>query len=56
MKISQAFRDAYRTAAGQKAETLKFLATETALTGLCLSPMLFLTEISVLSLQMRCLC
>ena len=44
MKISQAFRDAYRTAAGQKAETLKFLATETALTGLCLSPMLFLTE------------
>ena len=44
MKISQAFRDACRTAAGQKAETLKFLATETALTGLCLSPLLFLTE------------
>lgn len=42
MKISQAFRDAYRTAAGQKGETLKFLATEAALTAVCFVPLLFL--------------
>ncbi len=44
MKISQAFRKAYRTVSGQKAEALKFLATEFALTAMCLAPLLFLTE------------
>ena len=44
MKISQAFRDAYRTAAENKAGTLKYMLTETALAGLCLAPLLFLTE------------
>ena len=44
MKISQAFRNAFRTVAEQKGETLKFLVTETALTGICLAPLLFLTE------------
>ena len=44
MKISQAFRDAYRTVTAQKKETLKFLAAEGALTLMCLAPLLFLTE------------
>ena len=44
MKISQAFRKAFRTVSGQKKETVKFLAAETALTGMCLAPLLFLTE------------
>ena len=44
MKISQAFREAFRTVTGQKAEALKFLTVETAVTGICLSPLLFLTE------------
>ena len=44
MKISQAFRKAFRTVSGQKRETLKFLVTEAALTGMCLAPLLFLTE------------
>lgn len=44
MKISQAFRKAFRTVSGQKAEALKLLVTETALTGICLAPLLFLTE------------
>ena len=43
MKISQAFRTAYKTVAGQKAETAKLLATEFALTVMCLAPLLFLT-------------
>ena len=42
MKISQAFRDAYRTVTGQKGETLKFLAAEAALTAVCFAPLLFL--------------
>jgi uncharacterized membrane protein len=44
MKISQAFRTAIRTVSGRKAETLKFLAVEGALTLMCLAPLLFLTE------------
>ena len=44
MKISQAFRTAYRTVSEQKTEALKFLTVELALTGICLSPLLFLTE------------
>ena len=44
MKISQAFRDAARTVKEQKGETLKFLALETALTIMCLAPLLFLTQ------------
>ena len=44
MKISQAFRTAYRTVSEQKTEALKFLTVEIALTGICLSPLLFLTE------------
>ena len=44
MKISQAFRTAYRTVSEQKTETLKFLTVELALTGICISPLLFLTE------------
>ena len=44
MKISQAFRNAFRTVTGQKKETLKFLAAEGALTLMCLAPLLFLTE------------
>ena len=44
MKISQAFRKAFRTVSGQKAEAVKLLATEAALTGICLAPLLFLTE------------
>ena len=44
MKISQAFRKAFRTVSGQKAEALKLLVTEIALTGICLAPLLFLTE------------
>ena len=44
MKISQAFKKAYTTVTAQKGETLKFLAVETALTMLCLAPLLFLTE------------
>jgi hypothetical protein len=44
MKISQAFRDAARTVKEQKGETLKFLALETAMTLMCLAPLLFLTQ------------
>ena len=44
MKISQAFRDGARTVKEQKGETLKFLALETALTIMCLAPLLFLTQ------------
>lgn len=44
MKISQAFRKAFRIVSGQKAEALKLLVTEIALTGICLAPLLFLTE------------
>ena len=44
MKISQAFGKAIRTVTAQKGETLKFLATELALTAMCLAPLLFLTE------------
>ncbi len=44
MKISQAFKQALKTVSGQKAETLKFLAVELALTLMCLAPLLFLTE------------
>ena len=44
MKVSQAFGNAFRTVSGQKRETLKFLVTEAALTGMCLAPLLFLTE------------
>lgn len=44
MKISQAFRDAFRAVSGQRIEILKFLAVETALTAMCLAPLLFLTE------------
>ena len=44
MKISQAFRDAARTVKEQKGEALKFLALETALTMMCLAPLLFLTQ------------
>ena len=44
MKISQAFRKAFRTVSGQKTEALKLLVTEIALTGICLAPLLFLTE------------
>ena len=44
MKVSQAFGDAFRVVSGQKKETMKFLAVETALTGMCLAPLLFLTE------------
>ncbi len=44
MKISQAFQKAYRTVTAQKGETLKFLVTELSLTGMCLAPLLFLTE------------
>ena len=45
MSILQAFGDAWRTVSGQKKEALKFLATEIALTAMCLAPLLFLTEI-----------
>ena len=44
MKISQAFRKAYQTVSAQKGETLKFLLTELSVTGMCLAPLLFLTE------------
>ncbi len=44
MKISEAFRNAYRTVSGQKTEAMKLLATEIALSGICLAPLLFLTE------------
>ena len=44
MKISQAFRQAFRTVAGQKAEALKLLAAEFAVTGICIAPLLILTE------------
>ena len=44
MKISQAFRTAYRTVAAQKEEALKYLIVELALTAMCLAPLLFLTE------------
>ncbi len=44
MKISQAFRNAFRTVSAQKGETLKFLAAEGALVLMCLAPLLFLTE------------
>ena len=44
MKISRAFKKALQTVAGQKGETLKFLAVESALTLMCLAPLLFLTE------------
>ena len=44
MKISQAFRMAYRTVAEQKGGTLKFLVTELAVSAMCLAPLLFLTE------------
>jgi len=44
MKISQAFRDGARTVKEQKGETLKFLALETAMTLMCLAPLLFLTQ------------
>ena len=43
MRISQAFRQAYRTVTVQKGETAKFLTAELALTGMCLAPLLFLT-------------
>ena len=44
MKISQAFRNAFRTVGAQKGETLKFLVTELAMTAMCLAPLLFLSE------------
>ena len=44
MKITEAFRKAFRTVAAQKGDAAKFLATEGALTLLCLAPLLFLTE------------
>ena len=44
MSVLQAFGDAYRTVSGQKKEALKFLATEIALTAMCLAPQLFLTD------------
>ena len=44
MKISQAFRTAFRTVSEQKAETAKFLAAEGALALMCLAPLLFLAE------------
>lgn len=44
MKISQAFRESYRTISAQKGETLKYLTAELALTAMCLAPLLFLTE------------
>ena len=44
MKIRQAFKNAYGALKSRKGETLKFLALEAALTGMCLAPLLFLTE------------
>ena len=44
MKIRQAFYNAQPAVRERKAETLKFMALEGALTLMCLAPLLFLTE------------
>ena len=44
MKMTEAFRKAYRIVSQQKGGTLKLLAAEGALTLMCLAPLLFLTE------------
>ena len=44
MKISDAFRNAMKTAAGNMGETVRFLVTEGCMTLICLSPLLFLSE------------
>ncbi len=44
MKISDAFRNAMKTAAGNMGETVRFLVTEGCMTLICLSPLLLLSE------------
>ena len=47
MKISTAFRDAFRVYSAHIGDTVKFLLTELCVTLMCLTPALFLMEKSL---------